>query len=83
MQIETNLVLLLPPLIEEHRATQLHLAAPLWAGVGASRREVTLKETTMRRTLQMIYRKDSYLSPAARFVNLLRAKGKALFEAEL
>jgi hypothetical protein len=37
----------------------------------------------MRRTFRLIHRKDGYLPPAARrLVALLRAKGKALFQAE-
>lgn len=79
VQIETNLILLLPPLIEQNNllsfVSRRHLAR------GSPLKEVPLKETTMRRKFAVSYRKDSYLSPAAnRCVEMLRTRGKELFE---
>ena len=84
VQIETNLVLLLPPLIEESGLLSFISRRHLDPGrAGAPLKEVPVKETTMRRTFSVIYRKDGYLSPAARrLVMLLRSKGKQLFQAE-
>jgi DNA-binding transcriptional LysR family regulator len=81
-QIETNLVLLMPRLIEQTNLltfiSRRHLAA---SGIGAALREVPLKETTMRRTLKVMHRKDAYVPPAARrLVALVRKSGKALFQ---
>jgi DNA-binding transcriptional LysR family regulator len=75
-QIETNLVLMLPPLIEQTGLLSFISRRHLRPGkVGASLKEVKLKETTMRRTFKLIYRKDSYLPPAAQqVVSLLGAK---------
>jgi hypothetical protein len=76
VQIETNLVLLLPPLIEQTGLLSFISRRHLGPGrVGSALKEVRLKETTMRRTFKLIYRKDSYLPPAAqRFVSLLGTK---------
>ena len=81
-QIETNLVLLLPPLLSQTRLlsfiSRRHLA-PM--GVGAALREVPVKETTLRRTFKCIHRKDAYLSPATRrLIALVRKSGKNLME---
>ena len=79
VQIETNLILLLPSLIEENRllsfVSRRHLG-------GTSRlREVSLKDTTMRRRFAVTYRREGYLAPAARrCVELLRTRGETLFE---
>jgi len=55
-----------------------HLAA---SGVGAKLAEVRVPETTMRRVLSVLHRKDAYLSPAARrLVTLVRKNGKSLLE---
>lgn len=79
VQIETNILLMLPPLIE--KSNLLSFISRRHVGGTSVLREVPLKETTMRRRFAVNYRQDSYLSPAGqRFVNLLRAKGKALFE---
>jgi len=82
-QIEANFVLMLPPLIAETDflsfISRRHLAA---GGLGESLREVEVPETTMRRWFTVLYRKDSYLPPAAtRLVNMLQTKAKALFQA--
>ena len=81
-QIETNLVLLMPRLIEQTNLltfiSRRHLAV---SGIGAALREVPIKETTMRRVLKVMHRKDAYLPPAARRVlTLVRKSGKALFQ---
>jgi len=81
-QIETNLVLLMPRLIEQTGLltfmSRRHLED---SGIGASLREVRLKETTMRRVLKVEHRKDAYLSPSARrMVSLVRKSGSALME---
>lgn len=81
VQIETNLILMLPPLIEQSNLLTFVSRRHLGAARGVPLREVVLKETTMRRRFAVTYRKDSYLSPAAkRLVDLLRGEGKALFD---
>jgi DNA-binding transcriptional LysR family regulator len=79
VQVETNILLLLPPLIEQNQL--LSFLSRRHTGRGATLREVPLKETTMRRKFAVTYRRDSYLSPAAkRFVDLLRERAEELFE---
>ena len=81
VQIETNLILMLPPLIEQSNLLTFVSRRHLGASKNAPLREGPLKETTMRRRFAVTYRKDSYLSPAARrLVDLLRDEGKALFD---
>ena len=79
VQIETNLLLLLPALIEENNLlsflSRRHLSStsPL--------KDVPLRETTMRRKFALAHRKDTYLSPAAtRCIEMLRSRGEQLFE---
>lgn len=80
VQIETNLILMLPPLIEQSNLLTFVSRRHLGAARGSSLREVRFKETTMRRRFAVTYRKDSYLSPAARrLVELLRDEGSTLF----
>jgi DNA-binding transcriptional LysR family regulator len=81
-QIETNLVLLLPPLLMQTALlsfiSKRHLAP---TGVGSALREVPVKETTMRRSFKVIHRKDAYLSPATqRLIALVRKGGKKLID---
>ena len=81
-QIETNLVLLMPQLIEQTNLltfiSRRHLAT---SGIGAALREVPIRETTMRRVLTVMHRKDAYLPPAARrLLTLVRKNGRALFQ---
>jgi DNA-binding transcriptional LysR family regulator len=81
VQIETNLILMMPALIERTAlltfTSRRHVApfdprSPL--------REVALRDTTMRRRFDVAYRRDSYLSPAAlRFMELLRTRGEEIF----
>lgn len=78
VQIETNLILLLPPLIEENKL--LSFISRRHLGRGSPLKEVQLRETTMHRRFAVSYRKEGYLSPAAqRCVDMLRERGKALF----
>jgi DNA-binding transcriptional LysR family regulator len=79
-QIETNLLLLLPRLIEQTNLltflSRRHLAS---SGVGAALREVPIRETTMQRNLTVMHRKDAYLPPAARrLLELVRKSGRVL-----
>jgi DNA-binding transcriptional LysR family regulator len=81
-QIETNLVTLMPRLIEQTSLltfiSRRHLAV---SGIGAALKEVPVKETTMRRALKVMHRKDAYLPPAARrLVALVRKSGRALLQ---
>ena len=81
VQIETNLILMLPPLIAQSHLLTFVSRRHLAIARGEALREVAFKETTMRRRFAVSYRTDSYLSPAARrVVELLREKGAALFE---
>jgi DNA-binding transcriptional LysR family regulator len=81
VQIETNLILLLPPLIEQSNLLTFVSRRHLGASRGSRLREVAARETTMKRRYAVTYRKASYLSPAAhRLVELLRTEGAALFE---
>ena len=82
VQIETNLILILPNLIEQ--TGLLSFVSRRNLGRAGSRRlkEVRLKETTMRRRFDVVFKKDGYLSPAARrLVELLRKRGGELFES--
>ena len=81
-QIEINLLLLMPGLIEAtHLLTFIsrrHLASSC---VGAALREVPVKALEMRRDLKVLHRKDAYLPPAAkRLLALIRNSGTALIE---
>jgi DNA-binding transcriptional LysR family regulator len=81
VQIETNLILLLPPLIEQSSLLTFVSRRHIGPAGGFRLREVARKETTMKRRFAVTYRRDSYLSPAARrLVDLLREEGAALFE---
>jgi len=77
VQIESSMLVMLPPLIAEtgllsfisrHHVGERHSGAVL--------KEVTLKETTMRRRLAVTWRENGYLPPAARRVVELLAKGR-------
>jgi DNA-binding transcriptional LysR family regulator len=81
VQIETNLILMLPPLIAQSSLLTFVSRRHLAISRGESLREVAFKETTMRRRFAVTYRTDSYLSPAARrLVDLLRDEGAVLFD---
>lgn len=84
VQIETNLILMMPSLI--HQTELLTFTSRRHVGrndAGASLREVKVPQCTMRRRFEVVYRRDSYLSPAARrLLELLRSRGRALFASE-
>lgn len=81
-QIETNLILLLPPLIEQSNLLSFISSRHVAAARGSLLRAVEMKETTMRRKFAVTYRKFSYMSPAARrLVDLLKTEGARLFES--
>jgi DNA-binding transcriptional LysR family regulator len=84
VQIETNSITLLPRLIAQTGLLSFISRRNLGPGrVAASLKEVRLKATTMHRHFGVIYRKDSYLSPAAQhFIALLSTKGRSLFSNE-
>ncbi|HEX6705617.1 MAG TPA: LysR substrate-binding domain-containing protein [Albitalea sp.] len=67
VQIESSMLVMLPPLIAETGllsfVSRHHVGAHR---SGATLKEVALKETTMRRRLTVTYRENSYLPPAAR-----------------
>ena len=81
VQIETNSVTFLPNMIAATGLLSFISRRNLGRGrVAAPLREVRLKPMTMRRHFALLYRKDSYLSPAAlRFMDLLIRKGQSLF----
>ncbi len=84
VQIETNQILNMPTLVcGTHLlafTSRLHVAnGPLKAEL----REVPLKATTMKRSFDVVYRSDGYLSPVTiRLLNLLKTQGKRLFQSE-
>jgi len=81
VQIETNLVLLLPALIEQNKLLSFISRRNIERGTRV--KEVPFGETTMKRRFAVSYRSDTYLSPAAqRFVDLLQARSQALFREE-
>ncbi|WP_157265322.1 LysR family transcriptional regulator [Azohydromonas aeria] len=72
VQVESTMLLMLPPLIAE--TGLLSFVSRHHVGEGTLLREVVLKETTMRRRLTVNYRADSYLLPAAqRLIELFAA----------
>ena len=84
VQIETNLILLLPPLIIQTGLLSFISRRHLGTGrVGAQLKEIPLEQTMMYRRFEISYRKDGYLSPAARrLVALLCENGKNLFQED-
>ncbi|MBT2300987.1 LysR family transcriptional regulator [Variovorax paradoxus] len=85
VQINANSIPLLPRLIA--RTDLLSFLSRHTLGTVGERgglQEVMLKETTLRRKLGVTYRKEGYLSPAARrLVALLRSRGESLFSSVL
>lgn len=84
VQIETNLILMMPTLIRETElltfTSRLHVGL---SDAGADLREVKFKETTMRRRFDVAWRRGAYLSPAAeRLIQLIRSRGRKLFSGE-
>ena len=81
VQIETNLVLLLPALIEENNLLSFISRRNIERGTRV--KEIAVTETTMKRRFAVSYRNDAYLSPAAqRFVDHLRTRSRVLFREE-
>lgn len=81
VQIETNLILMMPTLIRETDlltfTSRRHTARQ---GGDSDLREVPLAETTMRRRFAVVYRRSGYLSPAAmKLIALMRSRGRELF----
>jgi DNA-binding transcriptional LysR family regulator len=84
VQIETNLILMMPTLIRKTElltfTSRRHTSG---TDAGASLAEVRVKETTMPRRFDVVYRRDGYLSPAAKkLLALLRTRGEELFAEE-
>jgi DNA-binding transcriptional LysR family regulator len=84
VQIETNLILMMPTLIHKTKlltfTSRRHTSR---TDAGATLAEVRVKETTMPRRFDVVYRRDGYLSPAARkLLALLRTRGEELFAEE-
>lgn len=66
VQVEASMLLTLPALIAETGLLSFISRHHLDAGKNPALKEVALRETTMRRRLVVTYRKDGYLSPAAK-----------------
>jgi DNA-binding transcriptional LysR family regulator len=81
-RIETNFVLLLPPLIQATGLLSFLSRRHLGQGrLGSRLKEVKLKETTMRRRFGVSYRRGGYLPPAARrLLTMLQSTGAALVD---
>jgi DNA-binding transcriptional LysR family regulator len=72
VQVEASMLLILPALIAETGLLSFVSRHHLSPTPGAQLKEVKLRETTMRRRLVVTYRKDGYLTPAAkRLIQLL------------
>lgn len=83
VQIETNLILMMPSLIYQTELLTFTSRRHAGRDAGSPLREVRLSDTTMRRQFEVVYRRDGFLSPAAkRLVSLLRTRGRALFSGE-
>ena len=77
VQIESSMLVMLPPLIAETGLLSFVSRHPVGERhSGAVLKEVVLKETTMRRRLTVTWRENSYLPPAARRVVELLAHGR-------
>lgn len=81
VQISANSIPLLPRLIGRvHMLSFISRLTLQDPEVGKSLREVQLEETTLTRKLGVTFRKNGYLSPAARrLLELLRSNGRNLF----
>jgi DNA-binding transcriptional LysR family regulator len=84
VQIEANVISLLSSVIAESDLISFISRHNLRANrKGAKLREIPLRDTTMRRSLGVTWRKDSYLSPAARrFVDAVNEKGLTLLSRD-
>lgn len=80
VQIEANSIPLLPRMIAKTDLLSFISRYTLAQQRVSSLKELSLKETTLRRSLGVTYRREGYLSPAAlRIVELLRTQGEQLF----
>lgn len=82
VQVESSMLLILPALISETGLLSFVSHHHLDQSKGSHLKEVKLRETTMRRKIAVSYRKDGYLSPAAkRVVKVLQqtARGQLNF----
>ncbi len=80
VQIEANSIPLLPRMVAKTHLLTFVSRHTLRLDRSARLREVSLRSTTLRRSLGVTHRAGGYLSPAAlRVVQLLRAGGKRLF----
>lgn len=66
VQVEASMLLILPPLIAETGLLSFISRHHLSGDTRSELKEVELRETTMRRRMVVTYRKDGYLSPAAK-----------------
>lgn len=80
VQLEADSLTLLPELIAQTDLLSFITRWNLGAGrIGASLREVRLKETTMTRQFGVLHRRDGYLSPALlRLIAILRSESKQI-----
>lgn len=77
VQVEASMLLTLPALIAETGLLSFISRHHLSGGKSSELKEVTLRETTMRRRLVVSYRKDGYLPPAAkRLIELFEKTAK-------
>ncbi|NVK40474.1 MAG: LysR family transcriptional regulator [Oceanospirillaceae bacterium] len=83
VQIETNLLLMIPSMIMKTEFLSFISRLNLSASDGGNKnlREVPLKETTMQRNYNVIHLKDGYLPPVTkRLRDIFIQQGKNLFE---
>ncbi|WP_019142673.1 LysR substrate-binding domain-containing protein [Noviherbaspirillum massiliense] len=66
VKVEASMLLILPALIAETGLLSFIPRRQLGGAAGVHLKEIKLWDTTMRRRLAVTYRKDSYLSPAAK-----------------
>lgn len=81
VQIETNLLLLMPALIERTDFLTFTSSKHVRTGTGWPQLcAIRIPQLTMPRRFDVIYRRDAYLpAAAARMVDLLRSQGSRLF----
>lgn len=79
VQISANSIPLLPALIRRTGLLSFVSRRTLSSGSHGALKEVPLLDTTLQRTLGVTYRRDGYLSPAARrLLSLLQSRGEGL-----
>lgn len=84
VQLEADSLTLLPEIIAKTELLSFITRWNLGAGrIGASLREVPVKDTTMTRQFGVVHRKDAYLSPAMRrLIAILQRESKRLTPLE-